>query len=90
MTRQSCGRGPRASGRAAEAPWWSAAGFITGAVLPPAVRQSYAATCSRPPAVIGFTRVILWDVDPTDWSEPGSSVIAQRVLWRMCTPGRSS
>jgi peptidoglycan/xylan/chitin deacetylase (PgdA/CDA1 family) len=28
----------------------------------------------------GFTRVILWDVDPQDWSAPGAGVIAQRVL----------
>jgi peptidoglycan/xylan/chitin deacetylase (PgdA/CDA1 family) len=31
-------------------------------------------------AAIGFYRVILWDVDPQDWSEPGSGVIASRVL----------
>ena len=31
-------------------------------------------------AAIGFYRVILWDVDPRDWSQPGAGVIASRVL----------
>ena len=30
----------------------------------------------------GYTHTVLWDVDPEDWREPGSDVIATRVLRR--------
>jgi peptidoglycan-N-acetylglucosamine deacetylase len=28
----------------------------------------------------GFPDIVLWDVDPEDWKEPGSRVIVDRVL----------
>jgi peptidoglycan/xylan/chitin deacetylase (PgdA/CDA1 family) len=31
-------------------------------------------------AAIGYYRVILWDVDPQDWRQPGSGAIASHVL----------
>jgi len=29
---------------------------------------------------LGFARVILWNVDPADYTDPGASTIAERVL----------
>ncbi len=31
-------------------------------------------------------KVILWDVDPLDWKEPGPSIVAQRII-RETKPG---
>ncbi|MCX6363430.1 MAG: polysaccharide deacetylase family protein, partial [Actinobacteria bacterium] len=78
MTRQSYGA-VRGEWTRTEAPWWNAA----GATPVPYCRPPYGAYNGSTVAAsgsAGFTRVILWDVDPQDWSEPGSGVIAQRVL----------
>jgi peptidoglycan/xylan/chitin deacetylase (PgdA/CDA1 family) len=61
------------------APWWNAA----GATPVPYGRPPYGAYNSSTVAAFGaagFARVIMWDVDPKDWSQPGASVIASRVL----------
>ena len=61
------------------APWWNAA----DATPVPYGRPPYGAYNSRTVAAfggIGYSRVIMWDVDPQDWREPGASVIASRVL----------
>jgi peptidoglycan-N-acetylglucosamine deacetylase len=61
------------------APWWAAA----GAVPVPYCRPPYGSfnrTTLAAAGSAGFTRVVLWDVDPRDWTGPGSGVIAQRVL----------
>ena len=31
-------------------------------------------------SVAGYTRIVLWDVDPQDWTRPGPQVICRRVL----------
>lgn len=54
-----------------------------GGELAPYVRPPYGAYNSSVVAALGdagFTRVILWDVDPQDWMSPGADVIARRVL----------
>jgi peptidoglycan/xylan/chitin deacetylase (PgdA/CDA1 family) len=64
------------------APWWSAA----DATPVPYARPPYGAYNGSTVAAfgsVGYSRVIMWDVDPQDWSEPGASVIASRVLSRV-------
>jgi len=63
----------------AAAPWWSAAGVSPVPYCRPPYGDMNSATTSAS-AAIGFYRVILWDVDPRDWSSPGASVIVSRVL----------
>jgi peptidoglycan-N-acetylglucosamine deacetylase len=59
--------------------WWSETGYSPVPYCrPPYGDMSSSVTPAS--AAIGFYRVILWDVDPQDWTEPGSSVIASRVL----------
>jgi len=78
MTHQSAGQIQNEWSRAAAA-WWSAA-----KVSPlPYCRPPYGSmnsSVTNASAAIGFYRVIIWDVDPRDWSSPGASVIASRVL----------
>ena len=62
-----------------EAPWWNAAGATPAPYCRPPYGD-YNGTTVAASGSVGFTRVIRWDVDPRDWSEPGSGVIAQRVL----------
>jgi len=62
-----------------EAPWWNAAGVSPVPYCRPP-NGSHNATTAAAAGAAGFTRVILWDVDPQDWSSPGAGVIAQRVL----------
>ncbi len=62
-----------------EAPWWSAAGVSPVPYCRPPY-GSHNATTAAAAGAAGFTRIILWDVDPQDWASPGSGVIAQRVL----------
>ena len=78
MTRQSYS-GVRGEWIRSEAPWWNAAGATPAPYCRPPYGD-YNGTTVAASGSAGFTRVILWDVDPQDWSEPGSSVIAQRVL----------
>ena len=60
-------------------PWWNASGYSPVPYCRPPYGDSSSATTAASGAV-GFYRVILWDVDPHDWSQPGAGVIAQRVL----------
>ena len=62
-----------------EAPWWKAAGVTPVPYCRPPYGSHNGTTVAAASAA-GFTRVILWDVDPRDWSAPGAGVIAQRVL----------
>ena len=59
--------------------WWSETGYSPVPYCrPPYGDMSSAMTAAS--AAIGFYRVILWDVDPRDWSQPGLGRIASRVL----------
>jgi peptidoglycan/xylan/chitin deacetylase (PgdA/CDA1 family) len=78
MTRQSYS-GVRGEWIRSEAPWWNAAGATPVPYCRPPGGDYNGSTVAASGSA-GFTRVIMWDVDPSDWSEPGSSVIAQRVL----------
>lgn len=78
MTRQSYSA-VRGEWIRSEAPWWNAAGVTPVPYCRPPY-GSYNSTTLAAAGSAGFTRVILWDVDPRDWTEPGSAVIAQRVL----------
>ncbi len=62
-----------------EAPWWSAAGVSPVPYCRPPY-GSHNGTTAAAAGAAGFTRIILWDVDPRDWSTPGVSVIVERVL----------
>jgi peptidoglycan/xylan/chitin deacetylase (PgdA/CDA1 family) len=79
MTRQSYSA-VRGEWIRSEAPWWNGAGVTPVPYCRPPY-GSYNSSTLAAAGSAGFTRVILWDVDPRDWSEPGSGVIAQRVLW---------
>lgn len=78
MTTQSIGEVQREL-RRSESPWWEAA---RGTPVPYG-RPPYGAYNRSTVAAfggVGYTRVIMWDVDPQDWRNPGVSVIASRVL----------
>ena len=62
-----------------EAPWWNAAGVTPVPYCRPPY-GSHNATTAAAAGAAGFTRIILWDIDPRDWTTPGVSVIVQRVL----------
>ena len=57
--------------------------------LPPARRRRRLGGDRRPPASLGM-RTITWDVDPRDWSNPGSGAIYSRRRRRTPSPARSS
>ena len=78
MTHQSAGQIQSEWTRAA-APWWSATGYSPVPYCRPPYGDMNSATTSAS-AAIGFYRVILWDVDPRDWSQPGAGAIVSRVL----------
>jgi peptidoglycan/xylan/chitin deacetylase (PgdA/CDA1 family) len=78
MTRQSFA-GVRNEWLRSEAPWWTAAGASPVPYCRPPYGD-YNGTTVAAAGSAGFARVILWDVDPEDWREPGSGVIAARVL----------
>lgn len=78
MTRQSYSS-VRSEWLRSEAPWWKAAGATPVPYCRPPYGEVNGTTVAASGSA-GFTRVIVWDVDPQDWSEPGSGVIAQRVL----------
>src|SRR6266511_4136381 len=59
--------------------WWQ----IARTTPVPLFRPPYGAYDSevlRAVGSLGFLRTMLWDVDPQDWSDPGPSVIVDRVL----------
>jgi peptidoglycan/xylan/chitin deacetylase (PgdA/CDA1 family) len=78
MSRQSAGTVQSEWLRSAE-PWWRTTGYSPVPYCRPPYGDMTGGTTSAS-AAIGFYRVILWDVDPQDWREPGSSAIASRVL----------
>ena len=78
MTRQSASQIQSEWTRAA-APWWSATGYSPVPYCRPPYGDMNSATKSAS-AAVGFYRVILWDVDPRDWSQPGAGAITSRVL----------
>jgi peptidoglycan/xylan/chitin deacetylase (PgdA/CDA1 family) len=78
MTRQSYG-GVRSELTRSIGPWWRAAKAVPVPYCRPPYGSYNSATLVAAGSA-GFVRVILWDVDPRDWTEPGSGVIAQRVL----------
>ncbi len=78
MTRQSYAQ-VQSEWRRGEAAYWSKAGVSAAPYCRPPY-GSFNSTTLAAAGALGFTRVILWDVDPQDWASPGSSVIAQRVL----------
>jgi peptidoglycan/xylan/chitin deacetylase (PgdA/CDA1 family) len=78
MTRQGYS-GVRGEWIRSEAPWWNAAGATPVPYCRPPYGD-YNGTTVAASGSAGFTRVILWDVDPQDWAQPGSGVIASRVL----------
>ena len=78
MTRQSAGQVQSEWTRTID-PWWSASGYSPVPYCRPPYGDMNSATTSAS-AAIGFYRVILWDVDPRDWSQPGAGVITSRVL----------
>ena len=59
--------------------WWKACRAIPAPFFRPPY-GSYNSSTLAASGSAGFTRMILWDVDARDWTEPGSGVIAQRVL----------
>jgi peptidoglycan-N-acetylglucosamine deacetylase len=61
------------------APWWSATGYSPVPYCRPPYGDVNGSTTAASEA-IGFYRVILWDVDPRDWSQPGVGAIVSRVL----------
>jgi peptidoglycan/xylan/chitin deacetylase (PgdA/CDA1 family) len=78
MTRQSAGA-VRSEWTRSIQPWWSATGYSPV----PYCRPPYGdlnGTTRAASGSIGFYRIVLWDVDPQDWSEPGAGAIASRVL----------
>jgi peptidoglycan/xylan/chitin deacetylase (PgdA/CDA1 family) len=62
----------------ADAWWWAARATPLPFVRPP--YGSYDADTLAAVGSLGFGRVMLWDVDPQDWSGIGPGEIAQRVL----------
>jgi peptidoglycan/xylan/chitin deacetylase (PgdA/CDA1 family) len=78
MTRQSAGQIQSEWARTID-PWWRASGYSPVPYCRPPYGAMNSVTTSAS-AAIGFYRVILWDVDPSDWSQPGASVIVSRVL----------
>lgn len=59
--------------------WWDLARVATMPWFRPPYGQYDEATL-RAAAAAGYARTVLWDVDPWDWSHPGSASIAARVV----------
>jgi peptidoglycan-N-acetylglucosamine deacetylase len=78
MTRQSYAQ-IRSELVRSEAPWWNAAKATPVQYCRPPY-GSYNSTTIAAAGSAGFSRIVLWDVDPRDWTEPGSAAIASRVL----------
>lgn len=78
MTRQSFGH-VVSELRRSEAPWWNSAQATPVQYFRPPY-GSYNGTTLAAARSTGFSRVMLWDVDPRDWAGPGSGAIASRVL----------
>lgn len=61
--------------------WWKAARTTSAPFMRPPY-GAYDGTVIRAAGSTGHPRVVMWDVDPMDWTLPGSSTIASRVLSR--------
>jgi peptidoglycan-N-acetylglucosamine deacetylase len=78
MARESAGQ-IRGELQRSSAPWRAAAGATPMPYLRPPY-GIYGRETLRVAAAQGFTRIVLWDVDPEDWRAPGPRVIVLRVL----------
>lgn len=65
--------------RADQSAWWSVARMTPAPYLRPPY-GAYNSTVLVAAGAAGYRYTVLWDVDPNDWGNPGSSVIASRVL----------
>jgi peptidoglycan/xylan/chitin deacetylase (PgdA/CDA1 family) len=62
-----------------QAAWWKTASTTPAPFFrPPGGATS--TTVLQAAGSAGYLRTVIWDVDPRDWSLPGSSVIRERVL----------
>ena len=59
--------------------WWGTARATPSPYFRPPY-GSYDSTVLQAAGHAGFRYTIIWDVDPNDWTSPGSSVITSRVL----------
>jgi peptidoglycan/xylan/chitin deacetylase (PgdA/CDA1 family) len=62
-----------------DAVWWRIARITPAPFFRPPY-GSYDASNLQVAGELGYARTMLWSVDPRDWSGPGASVIASRVL----------
>ena len=65
--------------RADQSAWWS----VARATPAPYFRPPYGAynsTVLAAAGTAGYRYTVIWDVDPNDWTNPGSAAIASRVL----------
>jgi len=67
--------------RKTEAAWWRVARRTPAPFYRPPYGDFSSATV-RAAGRAGYKYTVLWDIDPLDWTNPGSSVIASRVLSR--------
>jgi peptidoglycan/xylan/chitin deacetylase (PgdA/CDA1 family) len=59
--------------------WWKVAHYTSVPYFRPPY-GAYDSNVLRASGDNGYGRVILWNVDPTDWQDPAPSTIAERVL----------
>ena len=59
--------------------WWNVAGITPVPYMRPPY-GSYDRQVLRVTGDCGFPDLMMWDVDPSDWTKPGAGVIAARVL----------
>ena len=59
--------------------WWKLARVTPTPYFRPPY-GSYTGTTVAAAARTGYSAVVLWDVDPRDWTSPGASVIESRIL----------
>jgi peptidoglycan/xylan/chitin deacetylase (PgdA/CDA1 family) len=59
--------------------WWKLARVTPTPYFRPPY-GAYTSTTVAAAAREGYSAVVLWDVDPRDWTSPGSSVIESRIL----------
>ena len=59
--------------------WWKVAHVTPQPYFRPPY-GAYDSTTLAAAGRLGFSRVMIWDVDPQDWRRPGASVIASKVL----------
>lgn len=62
--------------------WWNVAKVTPVPFLRPPY-GAYDSLAQRVAGNLGYRNVVMWDVDPSDWSSPGAGVIVTRVLLRV-------